>query len=100
MDFASTRFWKDLKERNSAGQLSPELSRMYFSPTRPMFELYDLTNDPSEFDNLAGRKEAVAIEQELRAALIEWMVTERDYLPLPIASDPPDIAVRSLTASG
>ena len=64
---------------------------MYFSPTREMFELYDLANDPGEFDNLAGRKEAAAIEQELRAALIEWMVVERDYLPLPIASDPPDM---------
>ena len=27
---------------NAAGKLSPELSKMYFSPTRPMFELYDL----------------------------------------------------------
>ena len=91
VDFASTGFWKDLQERNAARRLSSELSRMYFSPTRPMFELYDLANDPSEFDNLAGRKEAAAIEQELRAALIEWMVVERDYLPLPIASDPPDM---------
>jgi len=91
VDFASTDFWRDLRERNAAGNLSPELSRMYFSPTRPMFELYDLANDPSEFNNLAGRKEAEAIEQELRAALIEWMVVERDYLPLPIAVDPPDM---------
>lgn len=88
VDFASTAFWKDLRERNAAGKLSPELSRMYFSPTRPMFELYDLEKDPSEFDNLAGRREAAAIEQELRTALIEWMVLERDFLPLPIASDP------------
>jgi CPA1 family monovalent cation:H+ antiporter len=32
--------------------------------------------------------EIAAIEQELRVALIEWMVMERDFLPLPIASDP------------
>ncbi|MEP7367433.1 MAG: sulfatase [Acidobacteriota bacterium] len=91
VDFASTAFWKDLRERNAAGKLSPELSRMYFAPSRPMFELYDLVNDPGEFNNLAGRKEAAAFEQELRAALVEWMVTERDFLPLPIATDPPDL---------
>jgi len=91
VDFASTDMWKDLQERNAAGRLSLELSRMYFSPTRPMYEVYDLANDPSELDNLAGREEIAAIEQELRAALIEWMVVERDYLPLPIAVDPPDL---------
>ncbi len=88
VDFASTEFWKDLRERNAAGKLSPELSRMYFSPTRPMFELYDLVNDPGELNNLIGRKETALMEHELRAALVEWMFVERDYLPLPIASDP------------
>lgn len=91
VDFASTDFWKDLVARNEAGSLSPEHSRMYFSPRREMYELYDLEKDPGESNNLAGREEAAAVEQELRAALIEWMVLERDYLPLPIAKDPPDM---------
>ena len=91
VDFASTEFWKDLQQRNAAGTISPEHSRMYFSPTRPMYELYDLDDDPGELDNLAGREQAAAVEQELRAALIEWMVLERDHLPLPIAKDPPDL---------
>jgi arylsulfatase A-like enzyme len=89
VDFASTDFWKDLKERNAAGKLLPEFSRAYFSPTRPMFELYDLEKDPREFDNLVGRSDTAAIEKELRAALIEWMVMERDFLPLPVAIDDP-----------
>ena len=91
VDFASTEFWKDLEERNAAGELSAEHARMYFSPTRPMFELYDLDNDPGESEDLAGREDTAAVERELRAALIEWMVAERDYLPLPIAADPPDM---------
>ncbi len=41
VDFAEVPFWQDLKERNAAGKLTPELSRIYFSPARPMFELYD-----------------------------------------------------------
>ena len=88
VDFAEVPVWKDLQARNAAGQLSPELSRIYFAPTRPMFELYDRDRDPGEFTNLAGRPETAAIEQELRTALIEWMVLERDFLPLPIAADP------------
>jgi arylsulfatase A-like enzyme len=91
VDFASTAYWKEIREMHAAGKLAPELSRIYFSPTRPMFELYDLENESREFDNLAGRKETSAIEQELRAALIEQMVLERDFLPLPIASDPPGL---------
>jgi len=59
------------------------LHLVYFSPTRPMFELYDLQNDPREFNNRAGRKEVAAIEQELKAALQEWMILKRDLLPLP-----------------
>ena len=91
VDFASTDMWKDLGERNAAGKLSPRLSKMYFAPTRPMYELYDLESDPGELNNLAGNQEVDLVEQELRAALIEWTVLERDYLPLPIAADPPDL---------
>ena len=68
---------------NAAGQLSPRPSSIYFAPTRSMFELYDLTNDPPEFDNLAGTPGAAAIERELKSALQEWMILERDFLPLP-----------------
>ncbi len=63
------------------------MSRIYFSPTRPMFELYDLEKDPQEFDNLAGRREAREIEHELKVVLQEWMTLERDFLPLPIVSE-------------
>jgi hypothetical protein len=47
-----------------------------------MFELFDLVNDPSEFVNLAGKPEAAAVEAELRSAPVEWMIRERDFLPL------------------
>ena len=84
VDFAGDPFWKELQELNAAGKLSPELSRVYFSPTRPMFELYDLARDPREFDNLAAKPEAAIVERELKTALQEWMILERDFLPLPI----------------
>jgi len=49
-----------------------------------MFELYDLTADPGEMNNLSGNKEFAPIERELKLALQEWMILERDFLPLPI----------------
>ena len=79
---------------NRDGKLSPELSRIYFSPTRPMFELYDLESDPREFDNLIGREATAAVEQELKAVLQEWMILERDYLPLPVPPPPPRQQIR------
>jgi hypothetical protein len=47
------------------------MSRLYFSPTRPMFELYDLQADPNEFENLVGRPEVKGIEDELRTAMMD-----------------------------
>ncbi len=84
VDFAGDLFWKELQEMNAAGKLPADISRVYFSPTRPMFELYDLQNDPREFDNRAGNKDTAAVERELKAVLAEWMILERDFLPLPV----------------
>ena len=86
VDFNNDPFWKELQAMNAAGKLSPELSRVYFSPTRPMFELFDLESDPREFKNLIGKPEAAGIERELKEALNEWMILERDYLPLPLVT--------------
>jgi arylsulfatase A-like enzyme len=104
VDFNGEAFWKELRAMSEAGKLSEEMSRVYFSPTRPMFELYDLANDPREFNNLIGRPEAAAIERELKSALQEWMILQRDYLPLPIVGPPaarkPKAAKRVKKADG
>jgi arylsulfatase A-like enzyme len=83
VDFAGDDFWKELEAKHAAGLLSPELDRMYFAPTRPMFELYDLQSDPAEMHNLNGRPEAAALERELKAQLEVWMIAEHDFAPLP-----------------
>lgn len=84
VDFSSQPFWKDLRKLNEDGKLSAKLGKIYFAPTRPMFELYDLERDPAEMENLAGRAEVAAVEKELKAALQEWMILERDFVPLPV----------------
>ena len=90
VDFSKTAFWQELGELNASGKLPPELSRIYFSPTRPMFELYDLQNDPADMSNLADKPELAAIEGELKDVLQEWMILERDYVPLPGGRKPTD----------
>ena len=84
VDFAGDEMWKELKELHAAEKLSPELSRLYFSPTRPMFELFDLEKDPAELTNLIGKADSAAVEKELKAALQDWMIGQRDFVPLPV----------------
>lgn len=84
VDFAGDEMWKELQQMNEQGKLSPEISKMYFSPTRPMFEVYDLVKDPHELTNLAGKAEVAELEKELKAAMQEWMILNRDFAPLPV----------------
>ena len=83
VDFGNSDMFKEVRELAKEKKLPDPLNALYDGRARPMIELFDLTNDASEFVNLAGKPEAAAIEAELRAALVEWMVLEHDYLPLP-----------------
>ena len=87
VDFAGDAFWKEIVQQHEAGKLEPKMDRLYFATPRPMFELYALDQDPSEFINLAGQPEAASQERALKAALQEWMILERDFLPLPVAPE-------------
>ncbi len=84
VDFAGQPFWKELQAMNKDGKLAPEFARLYFAPTRPMFELFDLKADPHEMRNLIAQKETLTVERELKGALQEWMIRERDFVPLPV----------------
>lgn len=84
VDFAGQAFWKEIVQQNQEGKLDAKLARLYFAAPRPMFELFDLRNDPNEFTNLYGQPATAAVQKELLAALQEWMILDRDYLPLPI----------------
>ena len=88
VDFFNQPFWLELAKQNEAGTLDPKRRSFYFAPQRPVFELYDLANDPHELHNLAGKPDAVREEFRLKMALTEWMLTERDYLPLPAPDAP------------
>jgi arylsulfatase A-like enzyme len=88
VDFFKRPFWLELAEMNKSGKLDPKFQKLLFSPTRPMFELFDLTKDPLELENLAGKPEHQATEHDLRLRLTEWMLLQNDYLPLPAPDAP------------
>jgi len=75
--------WEAMQVAHKDGRLSAEQNRIYFQNPRPIFELYDLENDPFQLNNLAGQDSVSAIEQDLRERLDRWMVREGDYVPLP-----------------
>ena len=84
VDFGTSEMWKDIQQMHKDGKLEPKLAKLYFPAERPLFELYDLSKDPLEMNNLAGAKELASVERELKAALQEWMILERDFVPLPV----------------
>ncbi len=88
VDFSGDAMWKELGQLPQSGKLTPELSRLYFVPTRPMFELFDLETDPAELTNLSGRSEVAEVERGLKEALHEWMILQRDFVPLLISPLP------------
>lgn len=85
VDFAGNEFWIDIQNRNQNKELEARFSGTYiFTTQRPIFELYDLQNDPDEFVNLSGNSDYAETERKLKAALHRWMILYRDVVPLPV----------------
>ena len=84
VDFVTQPMWKELQQMSLDGKLKEPWNSLYFSPQRPMFDLYDLEKDPHELENLAGKVEFAKIEEEFKEALQKWMILNQDHLPLPV----------------
>ncbi len=85
VDCSNEPFWKDLKQLYNQGKVDKRFeATTIFSKNRPMFELFDLKNDPDEFVNLDGKPEYKQIEDSLKLKLEYWMIKNRDVVPLPI----------------
>lgn len=84
VDSARDPSWQQIVAAHNEGKLKPEHERAYFQRPRPVLELFDLANDPGELNNLAGKPEVKAVQQELMAALQEKMIIDFDFLPPPL----------------
>ncbi len=62
------------------GRLSPA-QRAVFTQPRPQYELFDLTSDPDELENLAEDPAFRDLRRRLEAALAEWAEDTDDTIP-------------------
>lgn len=85
VDFMGGEMWKDLQVQFSEKKLDKKFENTaIFTKERPMFEFFDLQNDPDEFVNLSGNEQYREQEHQLKAELHRWMIIYRDCVPLPI----------------
>lgn len=84
VDSYTERSWLEMTDEHLWGRLPPKFDRVYFG-ARPVLELYDLQQDPSELNNLAGSPELAQVERRLLEALQEKMILDWDFLPLPLS---------------
>jgi len=87
VDSAGDPGWKEMVAAFENNQLASEFVKLYFTSPRPVYELYDLQEDPSELNNLYGRKELEEVEDSLKVALQRKMILDFDYIPLPIGPE-------------
>lgn len=75
----------ELRRLHESGQLGAAAD-YYFSPTKPVEELYDTVKDPHEIHNLAADSEYQTELKRLRTAHLQWVQETRDLglIPEPI----------------
>lgn len=88
VDSAGDPSWQAIVKAHEDKQLATEFEDYWFASPRPVYELYDLREDPHELHNLYGQKGLEDTTLELKNALQRKMILDFDYLPLPIAPPP------------
>ncbi len=78
-----------MRQLHRDGKLTPDQAR-FLAPRRPAEELYDLTADPHELANLAGKPEHRATLVRMRGQLDKWIAETRDQGEKPESPVPPE----------
>jgi uncharacterized sulfatase len=78
-EMPTMQVWRRL---NAEGKLTGA-QKLFFAPTKPREELYDMQSDPHEIHNLADSPEHQAVLKELRAALDKWIEDTHDLGAVP-----------------
>ncbi|MCH5373862.1 MAG: HEAT repeat domain-containing protein, partial [Planctomycetes bacterium] len=72
----------ELRRLHEAGQLT-ETAEYYFSPTKPVEELYDCVADPHNIHNLANDPNYADTLKRMRAAHLQWVQDTKDVGLIP-----------------
>jgi arylsulfatase A-like enzyme len=83
VDSSGDAAWKAMQNLNAEGAMAKGQRLTYFSTPRPVYEFYDLDQDPAELNNLSGKPEVAEAERTLRLEMAKKMIADFDYLPLP-----------------
>ena len=83
VDFGYQPMFAKIREMSATGDLSELHERLYFYDEKPVLELYDLENDPDEFNNLINDEKYGKIRDNLIYRLACWMILQRDFCPTP-----------------
>jgi N-sulfoglucosamine sulfohydrolase len=73
---------QELRRLNKEGSLTGP-QKLFFAPEKPEEELYDVTRDPHEVNNLAGSPEHRPALERMRKVLDEWMKETNDLALVP-----------------
>ena len=78
----------ELRRLHEAGRL-PAAAEYYFSPTKPVEELYDCVDDPHNIKNLAADPACADVLARMRKAHLQWVQETKDVglIPEPIISE-------------
>jgi uncharacterized sulfatase len=79
---------QEMRMNYGSGQLPQEFNH-YFEAPRPVFELYDLENDPQEMNNLAEEPAMAETLRHMQEVLYNWANETNDlgYIPEPVAEE-------------
>ncbi len=79
-DLANSLSWFSLLEARKSNALT-EPQKLIFTVPRPVIELYDLSSDPEEYNNLADDPDLRQTGYRLIGVLNEWMKETDDFPP-------------------
>lgn len=77
-DISSSLSWYELKRVQKKGRLKKDQKQIFTAP-RAMIELYDLTKDPNELNNVADEMEYINEGRKLGSKLVEWQKQTKDH---------------------
>ena len=86
LDAINSKTYIELKEAYKKGLISDRQSDIFTSP-RPNEELYDLDNDPYQFNNLINSQNLPKNYEILKSKLNDWIINTGDDLPNSITKD-------------